>query len=114
MPLREDGRVGRASLGTHHSNTDVQTDLHREDCHSSRQEGAGGDTDQGTAKEEGSVPGVTVAMSTEINKVEPPGEVTSSCGLQLPALDSCHLMCQDTLRYQYLSQALTPSVRQAS
>ena len=53
-------------------------------------------------------------MSTEINKVEPPGEVTSSCGLQLPALDSCHLMCQGTLRYQYLSQALTPSVRQAS
>lgn len=38
-------------------------------------------------------------MSTEINKVEPPGEVTSSCGLQLPALDSCYLTWQDTLRY---------------
>lgn len=36
------------------------------------------------------------AMSTEVNKAEPPGEVTGSCGLQLPALDSCYLMWQDT------------------
>lgn len=53
MPLRAEER---ASLSTHHSDTEAQTDLHREDCHGSRQGGAGMDTNQGTGKEEGGVP----------------------------------------------------------
>lgn len=56
MPLREEGR---SSLSTHHSNIESQTDLHKKDCHGSRQGGAGGDTYQGTGKVEGAVPGVT-------------------------------------------------------
>lgn len=57
---RTDGWTDRWTEG--HSrvftnNTEAQTDLHREDCHGSRQGGTGGDTDQGTAKEEVAVPG---------------------------------------------------------
>lgn len=54
MPLSDEGKDI-----PHHGNTEAQTDLHREDCHGSRRGGAGGDADQGTAKEEGAVPGVT-------------------------------------------------------